>query len=310
MPEFSLEIYPAENIMRTMLSQTPNTLGEFLFEEGELAGRRYQYEATVCKNPVCHCERISLNFSMEARGRRRGAPPSVTLEMDIEKREIANFNELRADPNARALANAVASEIRGAEWDQLWRLYWTVKQYWTEHSDLAQVDISFPPDVLDGTMVAYYQVFRFARRVEFAHEQETWIFDDQYCLNPRCRCQHAALSFICVSKQSDNDRLRPTGAVYYDYRQRKIGKRETEGDAQYSLSELLGSLKQARGDLDSLLAERHALLRHLCSRDLKTKARQGRQTIHTTPTSSKTRRNDPCPCGSGRKWKKCCGAVA
>jgi hypothetical protein len=62
---------------------------------------------------------------------------------------------------------------------------------------------------------------------------------------------HAALSFICVSKQSENDRLRPTGAVYYDYRQRKIGKLETEGDAQYSLSELLESLKQARGDLDS-----------------------------------------------------------
>ncbi|MBS1213372.1 MAG: hypothetical protein H6R26_1989 [Proteobacteria bacterium] len=24
-------------------------------------------------------------------------------------------------------------------------------------------------------------------------------------------------------------------------------------------------------------------------------------------TSSKTGRNDPCPCGSGRKFKKCCG---
>ena len=27
------------------------------------------------------------------------------------------------------------------------------------------------------------------------------------------------------------------------------------------------------------------------------------------PTSSeKTGRNDPCPCGSGKKFKKCCGA--
>lgn len=24
----------------------------------------------------------------------------------------------------------------------------------------------------------------------------------------------------------------------------------------------------------------------------------------------KTGRNDPCPCGSGKKWKKCCAAVA
>jgi uncharacterized protein YecA (UPF0149 family) len=27
--------------------------------------------------------------------------------------------------------------------------------------------------------------------------------------------------------------------------------------------------------------------------------------VHT-----KVGRNDPCPCGSGRKYKKCCGAVA
>jgi SEC-C motif len=26
------------------------------------------------------------------------------------------------------------------------------------------------------------------------------------------------------------------------------------------------------------------------------------------PASSKVRRNDPCPCGSGKKYKKCCGA--
>jgi uncharacterized protein len=26
------------------------------------------------------------------------------------------------------------------------------------------------------------------------------------------------------------------------------------------------------------------------------------------PTAPKTGRNDPCPCGSGKKFKKCCGA--
>lgn len=29
---------------------------------------------------------------------------------------------------------------------------------------------------------------------------------------------------------------------------------------------------------------------------------------HPTPRASKTGRNDPCPCGSGRKYKRCCGA--
>jgi uncharacterized protein len=29
---------------------------------------------------------------------------------------------------------------------------------------------------------------------------------------------------------------------------------------------------------------------------------------HPRPRASKPRRNDPCPCGSGRKYKRCCGA--
>jgi uncharacterized protein len=29
------------------------------------------------------------------------------------------------------------------------------------------------------------------------------------------------------------------------------------------------------------------------------------QTVHKAPTPG---RNDPCPCGSGKKYKKCCGA--
>jgi len=33
---------------------------------------------------------------------------------------------------------------------------------------------------------------------------------------------------------------------------------------------------------------------------------QSKQTIAVS--TKKARRNDPCPCGSGRKYKKCCGA--
>ncbi len=30
--------------------------------------------------------------------------------------------------------------------------------------------------------------------------------------------------------------------------------------------------------------------------------------IEPIETDQKTGRNDPCPCGSGKKYKKCCGA--
>lgn len=31
--------------------------------------------------------------------------------------------------------------------------------------------------------------------------------------------------------------------------------------------------------------------------------------LHTPVIVEKTGRNDPCPCGSGKKYKKCCGGI-
>jgi len=35
----------------------------------------------------------------------------------------------------------------------------------------------------------------------------------------------------------------------------------------------------------------------------------GKQIPKTVPKSAKVGRNDPCPCGSGKKYKNCCGKV-
>ena len=168
-----------------MLSTTPSGRGELLIQQGELAGRSYRFEAIVCQNPTCQCDRVTLKCFTETPEARPGVPISVCLEMDLERQEIANLEELKANPTAWGLANAVAAESGQEEWNQLRRIYWELKQYWTEHSDLEQVEVSFPPEVLAGTMVAYFDIFPFARRLEFTHEQETWLINDRYCCNPK-----------------------------------------------------------------------------------------------------------------------------
>jgi preprotein translocase subunit SecA len=40
---------------------------------------------------------------------------------------------------------------------------------------------------------------------------------------------------------------------------------------------------------------------------IQTKPEAPRQQISTPKTTQKVGRNDPCPCGSGKKYKKCCG---
>jgi len=162
-----------------MLSTTPNSRGELLIQQGELAGRMYRFEAIVCENPTCRCDHVTLKCFTEMPEASLRAPIVVCLEMDLERQEITNLQELKADPTARALATAFAAESGEAEWSELKRIYWELKQYWTEHTDLEQVEFSFPPEALTGAMVGYPDVFPFARRLEFTHAQEPWLSDDQ-----------------------------------------------------------------------------------------------------------------------------------
>ena len=150
-------------------------------------------------------------------------------------------------------------------------------------------------------MVGYPDVFPFARRLEFTHAQEPWLSDDQYCCNPECTCQEAVLSFICLSQRAGREPLRPTLSLSYRYREGKVSRVDPGKNPRCSEQDLLESLKNARPDLDSLLANRQGLLRRLCGRTVKKRP--------TLPTATpKIGRNDPCPCGSGKKWKRCCGA--
>jgi hypothetical protein len=85
-----------------VLQTTPSVSGELLFEQGELAGRRYRYEAEICQNPTCNCRHVTLKCFTDMPKERPGVSSSVCLEMDLERQEIGNLNELKADPTTRA----------------------------------------------------------------------------------------------------------------------------------------------------------------------------------------------------------------
>jgi uncharacterized protein len=60
----------------------------------------------------------------------------------------------------------------------------------------------------------------------------------------------------------------------------------------------------------SSAAERDALLSRLESNlGALSQMRDTETDVAPAPAAPKVGRNDPCPCGSGRKWKKCCGGA-
>ncbi len=276
-----------------------------VIERGSLAGQYFRVQYHVCVNPVCQCDHIGMQCALGSdspSGSGLFAP--ICLEMDLRQRSIANLKKLEADPNAFALAKAIADEISEEQWETLSWLYVAEKQRQTEQADLDQVEVHFPPEVLagDGSVVAYYELFPYARRIAATLDGVPWILDDQYCVNPTCRCREAFVSFLqghsapvfgvsCVKEEI---------AIRYAYDKGETTQSLVSKASGPSAHDILSQIKDARPDLDTILAERHALLRRLFRR---AKA----ETKPHVPTK-KLGRNDPCPCGSGKKYKRCCGA--
>jgi hypothetical protein len=58
---------------------------------------------------------------------------------------------------------------------------------------------------------------------------------------------------------------------------------------------------------ETMLCELGLTTENLTSRPLKPQVSHLYESIEATSPNSKVGRNDPCPCGSGKKYKKCCG---
>src|SRR5205807_6903124 len=117
-----------------MLSTTPSGRGELLIQQGELAGRSYRFEAIVCQNPTCQCDRVTLKCFTETPEARPGVPISVCLEMDLERQEIANLEELKGQ------SHCMGSGERGCG------------RKWPRRMESAQTHLLGTQTVLDRTL--------------------------------------------------------------------------------------------------------------------------------------------------------------
>jgi len=276
--------------------------GALLFEGGPLAGRRLDFEAEACPNPSCECDYITLNCSLDGPTLDSERWRRVPVEMDLDKQRIMNLAALKADPASADLAYAMAGEMDDEKWEKLRHVYLHLKQYWTEHTDWDRFDELMTRFPENGTMTTYREILPYAKHLTFMRGEIRWLAVDSYCFNPDCPCREAVLCFIQVP-EAGGRRAKPTLTVFYDYRKASTHAPEYSSDSRISEQELMGSLKQSYANLDSLLAQRHLVLKKLFRRThVRTESPKAKK------ANVKIGRNDPCPCGSGKKHKKCCGA--
>jgi len=291
--------------MQFPVAPSPDVGYGMMLEKGPLAGQYYRIAVSTCQNPVCRCERLSLYcYSDPDAPMESHSPDPIHLEMDLSTRAITNLEELKRDRLAYTFAISVKSEISDEEWDKLGMLLLALKEQQTEEADPGRIQTHFPPEVLsgEGSVVGYYEILPYAQPVVVVLDGISWLFDDGYCVNPECTCQEVAISFVSESTSpgSDHNHHDLTKiSVRYAYDTGEITADLTPEVSHPTRSDLLRELESVQPNLNSFLTGRHALLRRLFQRAIT------RNTIRRRNKS--VGRNDPCPCGSGKKYKRCCG---
>jgi hypothetical protein len=244
-----------------------------------------------------------------------GPPRQITqLDLDFHAREIRC--KAVDNPNGRRLARELARRFREGDWRLARSIYESEKADHSEPKDASGLDLPFPEDGLadPSLLIDYQEVFRYASRVRFEQAGQLWIVLERYCTNPDCPCTEVYLDLAPMpTKVADLTSASPLQVVkdkevvglQFDYVNGAATVRKAGAPGSPPPFGLLGALKAANPDFGLRCQRRQKVLRQLHERARQ--LRSGLKGPQPTRAPKKTGRNDPCPCGSGKKFKHCCG---
>lgn len=154
-----------------------------------------------------------------------------------------------------------------------------------------------------GMCVGWAELFPKSKAWAFEHEGIAIFVDDQYCATASCDCSEVMLTFFrTVRRGPDESEGVLLGVVRYDLRThgRKLESTAPGSSAKTVLQTtetLFKALPAIRDELDRRFRFMRGFADWLAERRLAQGAKPG---------AAVPGRNEPCPCGSGRKYKKCC----
>ncbi len=240
-----------------------------------------------------------------------------------------------------------AAELSEEQWNQFQQLFAAQKaELIRNHSSLGSVraDLShLEPRIEEvSEQVLFSDVFPFSDSIRLSGESGTYLVLDHYCLRQSCTCRDVTLVFY-RDEETPDEPAAHIGAVTYDYRKENWDWTESpSAEARNTIPALLDQNAEEMARIARLCSERHRILRQVYRNYRRRKERPGRfarspagaegaGAPNTTGAASgaygaaagpggpgpgrplpasrgpKVGRNAPCPCGSGRKFKHCCG---
>ncbi len=288
----------------------PMLLRETSLEAGYLKG--LVMDILICSEPDCPCRDVYLTVA-EVDERRPPFPQvqnrrSLSTEMIEKLLKDKSAVQITYNLDTEAISARKGQTVGPAEADLILRLNAQIQQKGLSEVIRNRWNITknFDPEAYKqkdwswwepGILVGYAEVFPNELNLLFSDAGRTILIDDQYCVTPGCHCQAAAVTFVEILEKEPAK----LGTLFIELPQWRI---ESAEPGPLSKDELAGLLKVFQNqyiDAKRLLAERRQKTRKAMAEVLKPKT-----TAPPSRPSGKISRNDPCPCDSGRKYKKCC----
>ena len=210
----------------------------------------------------------------------------LAFDVDFTTGRISIEEDRTPDPRAEW----VGSQIDGIVLDRLHGM--TLSGMGLDPDQPAPFELEAP-----GVMVPYSRVFRRSREDAYPKGYETYLALDYHC--PDCDCGEVIVQFVDVSRGVTGDSEVGHIALHLtaDITALDASRKELQSTGDPSLLH----------DLSESYFLRHRSTTRLRERGKKVRDLMAVRRAEAKATESAPGRNDPCPCGSGKKYKKCCG---
>lgn len=274
---------------------------EFTFPSGEHAGEHYGVEFGFCPNPVCRCGAVSVRVLPDKPENPETFVPSFKFSVDVIEKELDTASEASSKYNQN-FGSAFVHHLTEEDWVLLDDLFYSYKRQVTDEALDEELDAQFPADEIEysGAMVGFHEILPYAENKILQIEDRSYLLDEQYCVRPSCNCSDAAVSLLDPGEEHEGSYLTNCPVIFLDYKNANWRIERTASEDVERLNSIAETLNS--GEFPSLFGRHHARLRSLYRLY---KKRHGVSSAPVLP-SRKIGRNDPCPCGSGKKYKKCC----
>ena len=262
---------------------------------------KYECITSACENPVCTCGIAYLDLiPTQVEGENSEQLPPRKVEIDIDEKSLGYKNKKKVPEEDLEFAGLFLRKLDENDFQILYKSHFAFKNRISEEASPDSIDAYFEYHEVEynGLMAAYNDVLPYGNQLLLTINGKELIILDQYCLLPHCSCTDTILNIFSIDKIGKTGEELCVVSLKYKKKQWNIIE---ECSPSVNLKTVRSAIEDQHPNIYKQLHKRHLKLKAVYAHCKKR---------HYSPKHvlqlPKVGRNDPCPCGSGKKYKKCC----